>query len=235
LVNQYTDGWTTQERNILKKHYPLLGAKVIQLLPERTLNAIDTQVKRLGIKYGLFPVGEEAFLDIETTNFNADIAYMLSYAFKVRGKETVYASKITRDEIMSGKFDERLVKDCINDLKRFKRVYTYYGTGFDLPFLRTRALEMKIDFPVFGSIQHQDVYYLVRNKLKLCRNRLENVTRLLGIDDKDHVELKIWRKAAIGDVEALKYVYNHNIIDVEILEKAFEEIKTFAGSNKGSI
>jgi uncharacterized protein YprB with RNaseH-like and TPR domain len=233
--NQYEGEWTTLEKNILKKSYPLLGAKVVQLLPNRTADACERQARKLGIKYGLFPLGEEAYLDIETTNFNADIAYMLSYAFKVRGMDTVYSSKITKQEIFSGKFDERLVKDCIRDLKRFKRIYTYYGTGFDIPFLRTRALEMHIDFPVFGSIQHQDIYYLVRNKLKLCRNRLENVTRLLGIDDKTHLELKIWRMAAIGDEKALQYVYDHNVIDTKILEAAHEEIKTFAGVTKGSI
>lgn len=235
MTNQYTDGWTTVEINILKKNYPLLGAKVIQLLPNRTANAIDTQVKRQGIKYGLFPIGEEGFLDIETTNFNADIAYMLSYAFKVRGSDTVYASKITKEEIFSGKFDERLVKQCIEDLRRFKRIYTYYGTGFDIPFIRTRALELGLEFPIFGSIQHQDIYYLVRNKLKLCRNRLENVTRLLGIDDKTHLDLKVWRLAAIGDSKSLDYVMEHNIIDVKILEKAHEEIKCFCGTTKGSI
>lgn len=235
MSNQYTGEWTTLEKNILKKSYPLLGAKTVQLLPNRTIDAINKEAIRLGVKYGLFPIGEEAYLDIETTNFNADIAYMLSFAFKVRGLDKVYASKITKEEIFSGKFDERLVTDCIKVLRMFKRVYTYYGTGFDIPFLRTRALEMHLDFPVFGSIQHQDLYYLVRSKLKLCRNRLENVTRLLGIDDKNHVELKIWRMAAIGDPEALKYVYEHNIIDVKILEAAHEEIKTFAGVTKGSI
>jgi uncharacterized protein YprB with RNaseH-like and TPR domain len=232
--NDFGD-WTTVEKNTLKKHYPVLGAKVIQLLPNRTPDAIDKQARKLGIKYGLFPIGEEAYLDIETTNFNADIAYMLSYAFKVRGSDKVFSSKITKEEIFSGKFDERLVKQCIEDLKRFKRIYTYYGTGFDIPFLRTRALELKLDFPVFGSIQHQDIYYIVRNKLKLCRNRLENVTRLMGIDDKTHLELKIWRMAAIGDPKALDYVYDHNVIDVKILEAAHEEIKTFVGVTKGSI
>jgi len=38
--NDFGD-WTTVEKNTLKKHYPLLGAKVIQLLPNRTPDAID--------------------------------------------------------------------------------------------------------------------------------------------------------------------------------------------------
>jgi uncharacterized protein YprB with RNaseH-like and TPR domain len=233
--NQSVGGWTKEEKKILIKNYPLLGSKVSQLIPNRSLDAIEHEVRRLDIHYGLFPVGEEAYFDIETTNFNADIAYMLSYAFKVKGKDEVFASKITKEEIQSGKFDERLVKDCINDLLRFKRIYTYYGSRFDIPFLRTRALELELDFPVFGSIQHQDIYFLVRNKLKLSRNRLDNITKLIGIDDKTHLDLKIWRMAAIGDQKALKYVYDHNIIDVQILEKAHEKIKVYAGVNKGSI
>jgi hypothetical protein len=57
----------------------------------------------------------------------------------------------------------------------------------------------------------------------------------MGIDDKTHLELKIWRMAAIGDPKALDYVYDHNVIDVKILEAAHEEIKTFVGVTKGSI
>ena len=56
--------WTKQEDKILAKHYPMIGTKVIQFLPNRTLDAVDHRVRRLGIKYGLFPIGDECYLDM---------------------------------------------------------------------------------------------------------------------------------------------------------------------------
>ena len=131
-------------------------------------------------------------------------------------------------------FDRLLVKDCINDICKYKRLYTYYGTKFDLPFIRSRALKWKLDFPPFGLIQHQDLYYLVRNKLKLSRNRLEAVCEFLGIEGKTKLEGGIWVRAAVGNKECLEYILKHNIGDVKILEKTHKRILEYADVNKRS-
>ena len=233
--NQFVGGWTKQEDKILVKHYPNLGSKVSEMLINRSRDSIDHRVRLLGIKYGLFPIGDEGYLDIETTNLRADFAYMVSYAIKVRGGETVYSGLITKKEIFDEVFDKRLVSECISDMRRFKRLYTYYGTNFDIPFLRTRCLKWGIDFPVFGSIQHQDIYYLVKSKMCLSSKRLEKVCELLGIEGKTKLEGDTWVRAAVGNKECLEYIYKHNIADVAILEKAHERIKAFAGVNKTSL
>jgi len=229
------ESWTKEEDKIIAKFYPNIGHKVGELLVNRSYDAIDGRVRRLGIKYGLFPVGEEGYLDIETTNLRADFAYMVSYAIKVRGDDKVYSGLITKEEIFNEEFDKRLVEQCIADMRKFKRLYTYYGTGFDMPFIRTRALKWGIDFPVLGSIQHQDIYYLVKSKLCLSSKRLEKVCDLLGIEGKTILKGDIWVRAAIGNKECLDYIYKHNVADVAILEKAHERIKGFAGVNKTSL
>jgi len=236
MVNQYTViAWTKEEIKLLKKHYPILGQKVQQFLPNRTRDQIDHKIRELDIHYGLFEKGEEAFLDIETSNLNADFAYMLSYAIKVKDCDIVHSGIITKAEIFSGEFDKRLVADCIEVLRKFKRIYTYYGTKFDLSFLRTRALIHNLEFIPFGLIQHQDLYYLVRNKLKLSRNRLENVCEALGVNGKTRLDGHIWVKATIGDKKSLGYILEHNIQDVLILEKVYNKIKTYAGVQRRSI
>jgi len=229
------ENWTKTEDKILKKHYPLIGSKVIQFLPNRTLTAIDHRVRRLGIKYGLFEDGEEGYLDIETTNLRADFAYMVSYAIKVKGSDKVYSGVITKKEIFDEEFDKRLITECITDMRRFKRLYTYYGTKFDIPFLRSRALKWKAEFPSFGLIQHQDIYYLVKNRLCLSRNRLEAVCEFFGIDGKTKLDGDIWVRAAVGNKECLNYIYIHNVADVAILEKVHQRIKEFCDVNKRSI
>src|SRR3972149_4636607 len=221
--------YSKAEINILKKFYPVYGSKVQQFLPDRTIDSIDHEVRKLGIRFGLFNDEEEAFLDIETTNLNADFAYMLSYAIKVKSTDLIISNVITKEEIFSGNFDKRLVQDCVTTLSKFKRIYTYYGTRFDIPFLRTRAVYHGIDFMPFGLIQHQDLYFLVRNKFKFSRNRLEGVTEFLGIDGKTKLDGNIWVRATIGDKKALVYILEHNIADVVILEKLYNRIRTYAG------
>jgi uncharacterized protein YprB with RNaseH-like and TPR domain len=234
-ANQFVGEWSKEEDKILKKHYPIIGSKVIEFFPNRSLDAIDHRVRRLGIKYGLFPIGEEAYLDIETTNLRADFAYMISYALKVKGKDEVLSGVITKEEIFSEEFDKRLVEQCLTDLRKFKRIYTYYGTKFDIPFLRSRSLKWKLNFPVYGVVQHQDIYYMVKSKLCLSRNRLEAVCEFLGIEGKTKLSGDIWVRAAVGNAECLKYIYTHNVADVAILEQAHERIKQFADVNKRSI
>jgi uncharacterized protein YprB with RNaseH-like and TPR domain len=234
--------YSKEEIKIIKKFYPQLGQKTLPFLQqikeptrEWTLNCLDHATRALEVKYGIFEDGEEVFLDIETTNLNADFAYMISYAMKVRGEDKVYSGVISKEEIFSGNFDKRLVSECVENLSKFKRIYTYYGTKFDLPFLRSRAVYHKIDFIPYGLIQHQDIYYLIRNKFRFSRNRLEGVTEFLGIEGKTKLSGNIWVRATIGDKESLDYILKHNIADVAILEKLYERVRTFASVSRTSI
>lgn len=227
--------YTREEIKILKKHYPLLGTKVQAFLPNRTKDSIDHMVRTLGIKYGLFEDGEEGFLDIETTNLNADFAFMLTYCIKTKGKDEYRKSRITKKEIQTGILDKRLVKDLIEDLSKYKKLYTYYGTRFDIPFIRTRALANGYEFMPYGLIFHQDLYFLAKNKLRLSRNRLANVCELMGIDGKTHLDGRLWMLAATGNDDAIQYIYDHNKADCDILEKAYNRLKTFASVSRTSI
>ena len=178
---------------------------------------------------------KEGYLDIETTGFEADYHHILSYAIKVRGENKVYTAVVTKEELESGEFDKRVVKQLIEDLRNFAVIYTYYGTMFDWRFARARAVYWRLPFPEFGYIQHKDIYYLVRNKLKLHRNSLEAATRFLSIQGKDHVEGDIWMRARIGDKKALKYVLEHNIKDVDILEKLHDRLENYDKGTTKSI
>lgn len=233
--------YSKEEKKLFKKYYPLLGTKILQYLlqikePSRnwTIDSIDHAVRNLGFKFGVFELGEEAYCDIETTNLNADFAFMLSYCFKVRGQDKIYGSCITSEEIRTGILDKRLIEDFVKDLRRFKKIYTFYGDRFDVPFARTRALAVDngIDFPPYGLIQHCDIWYIARSKLKLSHRRLDNVCNLLGIEGKTHLDGKTWILAATGDKQALNYVYEHNKVDVVILEKAHKKLEVYAAQSR---
>ena len=159
-----------------------------------------------------------AYLDIEASDLQANWGMMLSWCLKYRDNDKIKSSVITKEEIFDYKFDERLLKELMKELENVDIVVTYYGTGFDIPFLRTRAMYYDIDFPEFGSMYHWDLFYKVRSKLKTHRKSLEVVTKFYGIEGKTHLEPDMMFRAQYGHPKALKQLLHHNKEDVIILE-----------------
>lgn len=170
------------------------------------------------------------YFDIETSNLDADFGIMLCYCIKDANSDKVYEGVVNPKDIRHNTMpDKKVVEKCIKDLANFDIIYGYYSTKFDLPFLRTRAVSMNIPFPHYGSLKHRDVYYIVRNKFKLHRNRLEVAcNELLGKSRKTHFDGNMWRRAIQGDKTALKYILDHCRNDVIDLEDLTNEIIEFA-------
>jgi hypothetical protein len=105
-----------------------------------------------------------------------------------------------------------------------------HNTGFDVPFLRTRMLAHGLTGYV-RKLRHLDLYFTVRGKLLLSRNRLMNVIELLQtsdgtVPDKGRVEPAKWMKVIFaGDEQALEEVVQHCIEDVYALEAALVKLR----------
>jgi uncharacterized protein YprB with RNaseH-like and TPR domain len=165
-------------------------------------------------------------LDIETSNLEANAGPMLSWAIKAHGDKAVHHGIITIKELTSGRNDpdRRIVVDLIDAMRKFDVIVTYYGTGFDIPFIRTRAMGMDLDFPAIGELYHWDLYYACKSKLKTHRKSLDAVTAFLGIPGKTHLDMEVWFRARLGDKDALDYVLDHNLWDVKILSKLLDRM-----------
>lgn len=164
------------------------------------------------------------YFDIETDNLTADFGTMLSWCIKEKGG-VIYYDTITKDDLFSGVLDRRIVENLVNTLKGFDIIITYFGTKFDLPFARAKALHYNIDFPEYGDIFHFDIYYTVKSTLKLSRNSLDNACDYLGIKGKTPISKDVWRMAKYGDPNALKEVLIHNEGDVVILEQLHDKLE----------
>lgn len=165
------------------------------------------------------------FLDIESSNLKATFGYTFAYAIKVAGKNEILGRTVTRKEILSGVRDKKLIQECVDDMRKFDRIVTYYGGGFDLPFLRTRAIYWDLDFPVLREIFHTDVYQVIKHKFNLHRRSLEVACQTFGIEAKQHPMFPDqWQEALIGTQWALDYIWEHNKEDVESLEKLYNKI-----------
>jgi len=230
--------WTDEEVVILHQ-YEKTNKSAFQLYQEiriagydRTYKAVTRKIESLGFrKPKRYKTGHElsiGYLDIESTGFSANIDLMLSWCIKGRGVKKVAGDVIEREEIMSNKQDKRITQSLVDEMNKYDVIFTYYGTRFDIPFIRTRALYHGIDFPMYRQKSHKDLYYVVKSKLKLHRSSLMAATEFFGIDGKTRIKPEYWQKARWGDKKSLKYVYEHNIADVEILEDLHRKLEDYA-------
>lgn len=178
---------------------------------------------------------KRCFFDLESTSLNGTFGFILTYSIKPEGDSNVITGTVTKKEVEDGTYDKRIVKECIDALMKFDRVYTYYGSRFDLPLLRTRALEQGVEFPIYGAMSQKDIYYIAKYKLKLHSNRLDCVCDLLNISGKTHINPKIWRLASGGNKKAIDAILEHNIADVEVLELVYNKLKNFVKEDNKSI
>jgi uncharacterized protein YprB with RNaseH-like and TPR domain len=177
------------------------------------------------------------FFDIESTGLKADFAYVFSYAIKIAGGK-ILGRVLRPDEIKNGVFDKNLMKELIDDLSKFHRVVVHYGADrrFDLPFVRTRAIRYRLDFPLYKQIAVSDTWLIAKNKLKLRSNRLGVLCEFFGIAAKEHpMNPDVWMRALTGDKKALNFIWTHNKEDVRSTEALYGLIKDYAALDKRSI
>jgi hypothetical protein len=166
-----------------------------------------------------------AYLDIETTAFQADIGVMIHWCLKHQGDDRILESRITKEELFDGRYDRRLVKELLEELNNVDIVITFFGKGFDVPFIRSRAMFYGMKFPSFGTMIHWDLFFYCKRLFRLTRKSLDRITTFLGIEGKTHLQQEDWAEARYGDKAILDKIMIHNREDVKILEMLHEKME----------
>lgn len=187
--------------------------------------------------------------DIETSNLKANFGIMLSWAiYYPQTGETIY-DHITPGDIRKGTKDARIVSSACDELRGCDRVITHYGTRFDIPFVRTRALYWKrkrdansyeFSFPGYGEVYHTDVWRIAKAKLCLHSNRQGAIGEtILGYDEKTRIHPDIWLDMSYGNPKqrqaAIEYIIDHNVKDVSQLAGNFEALLPYVHLRRTSI
>lgn len=185
------------------------------------------------------------YLDIEAEGLEADYGIMFSYCVMDAKTGEVFEDSITKEDIEKYKTsdrnkmsqeDKRIVKNLIDILSKYNRVVTHYGSGFDLPFVRSRAVICNIPFPGYGIIYQTDTWVILRKKFKLSRNNLQNAClKLIGKSRKDHLSLSIKHGCLRGEEWAIKDTMFHCKKDVLDLRDLYEKINKYMRHTKSSI
>ena len=231
--------WSDKENNLLLKlaEDSIPYKRRVEYFEERSQDSIRQQTWMLKQQVANKWVEDErvAFFDIETSHLKANIGIMLNWSVKYLSGELKHDCITRKEAIDPDRQDKRIVQTLIRELENADLVVTYYGTGFDLPFIRTRAEILGLDFPGYAHLKHFDMYYLVRAKLQLHSNRLAVATETLGIEGKTALPPAIWQKARLGDKDALAYAAEHCDEDVLILERLYERLKKYSRMTRKSI
>lgn len=184
------------------------------------------------------------YFDIETTDFNANVGMMMCYCILDPETEVIHERLIDGVHNMDDyrKFvqymDRDVIEQLMEDLRKFDRVVTYYGSGFDIPFARTRALHWRMEFPEFQELVHTDVFYMVRSKLKITKKSLEGACRIVLGDEmtnKTHYNPVLWRRAGMGDPASLEKILDHCRWDVVDLRSLHEKMSPYVGRRRTSV
>lgn len=191
------------------------------------------------------------YLDIESDGLKADFSTMLTWCIKSKGDAVTY-DMVSKQELFDGMADKRIVESCVTEMMKYRIIVSYYGTGFDIPFLRAKALHYGLYFPAyineeqelkngnvkvvsFPELYHFDLFYTVKSKLCISRKSLDAACDYLGIRGKTDIDKEAWRRAKYGDPVALGQVLEHNQGDVVILEQLHERLEPFAKFTKKSV
>lgn len=181
------------------------------------------------------------FLDIETSGLNANYGLVLTYCILSNDSGKILEGWLTEKDFQRKdlNYDKRIIAKCIKDMSQFDRLIVYWGKDrrHDIPFLRTRALTMNLDFPIYHEQIVNDLYDIVKNKLRLGRNSLQAACIAMGIESKTHpISPKVWLSATMGRSKtAMRYILEHNREDVQSTQTLWRKLNRFSSNPKTSV
>lgn len=161
--------------------------------------------------------GDLVFVDIESTGFKADYDSVLCVSFKQYGKKPFSLA------VKQVGNDQKVVREAAEILGSYGCWATYYGKGFDIPFLNTRLLKWRQ--PQIQQRHHLDMYFTLKPKMALSRKGLGAVARFLNVKTpKLDVGQEVWSEISYK-MEHMPTMIERCEGDCITLEEIYKETK----------
>lgn len=173
------------------------------------------------------------FMDIEASNLAADFGFTICIGYKFAGDRDTHCISIDQfPQFKKDHTDDRKVLEAFRNVVEEADLLVYhYGSRFDYPFLQARCLYHNL--PPLPQIPAIDTWRIARNELRLSSNRLASLTNLLDIEEKTPLKGRVWVRAQAGHRADIKYIVDHCIQDVRVLEKVYDRIMPLRRSGSG--
>lgn len=181
------------------------------------------------------PPAKVLLWDIEASALEANRGFVFCIGWKWLGLPKV---NLIRHRDAHG-FKKNILDDRYV-LREFSKIFNqadmhvaHYGGKYDLPFIQTRL--MMHGMAPLANVPIIDTWRISRFKLKLSNNRLDTISRAAPVqkgqkrEEKTYLDVSTWIKAATGHIPSIKYIEDHCIADVKVLEQTYLAIRAFAG------
>ena len=176
-----------------------------------------------------------ACFDIETTGLDPMFSIGLCGVVKPWGSTDPDDTKMFVN-YQTGANDKEFLEAIIEELNKYQVLIAHNGVFFDRKYLNGRAIYH--DIPLLnprGKII--DPWRLAKNHLNFRGNSLDRLSDYLGCRvRKTVVDGEIWMRAGYergyterGD-EAMEYIKEHCLKDVEVLEEVADKLMPFVGN-----
>lgn len=167
-----------------------------------------------------------------TAGYKIDISYeqilqerrIITAAFKWQGKNKVYALDWNNKQ----RDDEKIIKELLPVMNEADEIVAHYGNGFDLPWVRTRALFHGVVSPIWKSVDTKawsSKYFLLNS------NKLDYLAQYLGVGTKIRTDYDLWKIATMGSIKdgqkVLEKMVAYNKHDVELLEPVYDKLSLY--------
>ena len=161
-------------------------------------------------------------MDIETSAMKADRGMIVAVGL-LKGEEPEVRFADVNEE-------ERKVLEWLRDeLEDCSKLVTWFGPGFDVPFLLARAALHQVDLSMLIEIPMLDLCEWSRGHLLLSSYRLESVARFFGFQRTLEFHggdvSALSKLAARGDHEAQKLIVDHCKEDLLLLKHVYERLE----------
>ena len=170
------------------------------------------------------------YWDIETSQAGRGAGnFGIVYCWCILNRET----GVTEGDCMRSrtrKEEKRIVAHLISAMRRYDRLYTWYGVGHDAPIARSRAEYYGLAFPGYQEVLHTDLYFSFRPKFKLHSNRQDAVAEFFNMPPQQHhLRPAPWTDALFNDTfkEAMKHIYAHCAEDVKQTQWIHDRIEKY--------
>jgi uncharacterized protein YprB with RNaseH-like and TPR domain len=163
--------------------------------------------------------------DIETTDLDSDWGTLLCVGYKWLGDKNPTILSILDYPGESIIDDQNLVKAFNKVLAEAEMVITYFGKGFDQPWMIGKFLEYRLQ--ALPNVPHVDLFFTAKSNLHVSRKSLDNLVSYFQLGKKYWVTHRDWKLAKAGDEHAIKEVIKHCYVDVNLTEKLYTLLRPY--------
>jgi uncharacterized protein YprB with RNaseH-like and TPR domain len=166
------------------------------------------------------------FLDLETSSLHADIGIIIAVGFILpNGKKEIIFTEEPEKE-------KETIEKALEIIRKNKNeVLVIWHSRFDIPFLLTRAIKHNIDATAIYDLKVIDLCKFCRENLALASNKLDEVSKFLGIRKNLNITGKnvqeLYFQFLKKDEKAKREIIEHCEDDLEALKSIYKKLEAY--------